>query len=213
MKKKMCLPNKTMEDATEILPESPKIQETVTDPVPEVDKKRQAKLDNLAKARAAKAEKKALQDAEKKKQEAALKKQLKAQEREKKRIEKEQRQFEKANMKYMAKETRAELDQARRLRDINEARQLEQNAIVERRVAAELGKIERFKLRQAAKVIQSYIPDSDSDDEVALPKNPEPVPTPEPAPQVAPAARQVPQRPQPGWSQDPYMQSLMARLR
>lgn len=210
-----------MEDATEILPESPKterspsplrapIQETVAEPPPEVDKKRQSKLDNLAKARAAKAAKKELQDAEKKKQEAALKKQLKAQEKEKKRIEKEMKAQEKANMKYMAKETRAELDQARRLRDINEARQLEQNAIVERRVAQELGKIERFKLRQAAKVIQTYIPDSDSDDE-ARPKTGQSEPTPDPVPQPVPQV--VPQRQAPRWSQDPYMQSMLARLR
>lgn len=207
-----------MEDATEILPESPKIQETVTEPPQEVDKKRQAKLDNLAKARKAKAQKKELLEAQKKKEEAALKKQLKAQEKEKKRIEKEMKAQEKANMKYMTKETKAELDQARRLRDINEARQLEQNAIVERRVAQELGKIERFKLRQAAKVIQRYIPDSDSDEEVARPKNPDPIPTPEPVPHVtepapAPAPRPVPQRPQPGWTRDPYMQSLISRLR
>lgn len=199
-----------MEDASEILPESPKIQETVTETVPEVDPKRQAKINNLAKARAAKAQKKELLEAQKKKEEAALKKQLKAQEKEKKRLEKEQKQLEKSNMKYMTKETKAELDQARRLKDINEARQLEQNAIVERRVAQELGKIQRFKLREAAKVIQSYIPDSDSDDDrPKTEQNPLPGPTPEQSPLRSPE----PPRRVPAWTADPYMNQMMSRFK
>lgn len=58
-------------------------------------------------------------------------------------------------MKYMEKETKAQLQQARRLRDAAEAREMSLNSIIEQKVAREVANYKRQeKLKKAAELLQ-----------------------------------------------------------
>jgi hypothetical protein len=62
---------------------------------------------------------------------------------------------ERDQLKYMTKETRAQLQQARRLRDVAEAREMSLNSIIEQKVAREVANYKRQeKLKKAAELLQ-----------------------------------------------------------
>jgi hypothetical protein len=68
---------------------------------------------------------------------------------------KQMQAVEKDQLKYMTKETKAQLQQARRLRDAAEAREMSLNSIIEQKVAREVANYKRQeKLKKAAELLQ-----------------------------------------------------------
>ncbi len=143
---------------------------------------------------------------------------------------KQMQAVERDQKKYMEKETKAQLQQARRLKDAAEAREMSLNSIIEQKVAREVANYKRQeKLKKAAELLQQ---------EAAKP--PPPVPQPrvqyedseeeednedsgesEEMPARSVTFEPPPQRPTSprnpfhgrAWANDPYMQRMMAGMR
>ena len=149
---------------------------------------------------------------------------------------KQMQAVERDQKKYMEKETKAQLQQARRLKDAAEAREMSLNSIIEQKVAREVANYKRQeKLKKAAELLQQ---------EAAKP--PPPVPEPrvqyedseeeedngdngdngdneetQEMPARSVTFQQPAQQPPPrnavlhgrAWANDPYMQRMMQGLR
>lgn len=141
---------------------------------------------------------------------------------------------ERDQLKYMTKETKAQLQQARRLKDAAEAREMSLNSIIEQKVAREVANYKRQeKLKKAAELLQQEaskppppIPEprvhyedseeeEDNEDNGDNGDNEETQETPtrsvtfqQPAPQPRNAVLHGR-----AWANDPYMQRMMAGMR
>ena len=146
---------------------------------------------------------------------------------------KQMQAVEKDQLKYMTKETKAQLQQARRLRDAAEAREMSLNSIIEQKVAREVANYKRQeKLKKAAELLQQeaakppppvpqprvHYEDSEEEDNGDNGDNEDNEET-----QEMPARSVTFQQPAPqprntvlhgrAWANDPYMQRMMAGMR
>jgi len=138
---------------------------------------------------------------------------------------------ERDQLKYMTKETKAQLQQARRLKDAAEAREMSLNSIIEQKVAREVANYKRQeKLKKAAELLQQeankppppvpqprvHYEDSEEEDNGDNGDNEDNEET-----QEMPARSVTFQQPPPrntvlhgrAWANDPYMQRMMAGMR
>lgn len=147
---------------------------------------------------------------------------------------------ERDQLKYMTKETKAQLQQARRLRDAAEAREMSLNSIIEQKVAKEVANYKRQeRLKKAAELLQQEaekppppIPEprvhyeeseeEDNEDNEDNEENGETQEMParnvtfETPPQRPTSPRQAPRNAVlhgRAWANDPYMQRMMAGMR
>ena len=139
---------------------------------------------------------------------------------------------ERDQLKYMTKETKAQLQQARRLKDAAEAREMSLNSIIEQKVAREVANYKRVeKLKKAAELLQQeaskpppHVPQprvqyEDSEEEEDNGDNEEtqemparsvtfetpPQPSPQPPRNTVLHGR--------AWANDPYLAKMMQGLR
>ncbi len=135
---------------------------------------------------------------------------------------------EKDQLKYMTKETKAQLQQARRLKDAAEAREMSLNSIIEQKVAREVANYKRNeKLKKAAELLQQeaakpppHVPEprvqyEDSEEEEDNEDNGESDEMPARSvtfqqPQQAPPRNALQGR---AWANDPYLAKMMQGLR
>jgi hypothetical protein len=145
---------------------------------------------------------------------------------------------EKDQLKYMTKETKAQLQQARRLRDAAEAREMSLNSIIEQKVAREVANYKRQeKLKKAAELLQQeaakppppvpeprvHYEDSEEEEEDNGDNgdNGETQETPARSVTFQQPAQQPAQQPPPrnavlhgrAWANDPYLAKMMAGMR
>ena len=124
---------------------------------------------------------------------------------------------ERDQLKYMTKETKAQLQQARRLRDAAEAREMSLNSIIEQKVAREVANYKRQeKLKKAAELLKQEaekpppeprVHYEDSEEEEEIEETPERSVTFEtPRPTSNPLQGRA-------WANDPYFAKMMARMR
>lgn len=133
---------------------------------------------------------------------------------------------ERDQKKYMEKETKAQLQQARRLRDAAEAREMSLNSIIEQKVAKEVANYKRQeKLKKAAELLQQeaakppipeprvHYEDSEEEDNEDNGENGENEEMP-----TRSVTFQTPSQPRDAlhgraWANDPYLQKMMQGLR
>lgn len=131
---------------------------------------------------------------------------------------------ERDQKKYMEKETKAQLQQARRLRDAAEAREMSLNSIIEQKVAREVANYKRQeKLKKAAELLKQeaekppipeprvHYEDSEEEENEEIEETPERSVTFETPPQ-RPTSQRNPLHGR-AWANDPYFAKMMARMR
>jgi hypothetical protein len=145
---------------------------------------------------------------------------------------KQMQAVERDQKKYMEKETKAQLQQARRLRDAAEAREMSINSIIEQKVAREVANLKRQeKLKKAAELLQQeaakppppeprvHYEDSEEEEEEEdiqeSQQNRESEEMPARSVTFQPEPRQPPRNAlhNRAWANDPYMQRMMQGLR